>query len=103
MILGQLAYSQLALGQNENAIKSYEQAFAIGIPPGATTRGLAYYNMACAYARLNNKEKAFEMLAKAIDEGFVNRSTFETDTDLAALRSDPRFAQLLARTSKPAN
>jgi tetratricopeptide (TPR) repeat protein len=103
MIFGQLAYSQLALGQNENAIKSYEQAFAIGIPPGATTRGLAYYNMACAYARLNNKEKAFEMLGKAIDEGFVNRSTFETDTDLAALRSDPRFAQLLARTSKPAN
>ena len=97
MLYGQLAYSQLASNKNEEAIKTYEAAFQMGIPPGANTRGLAYYNMACAYARLKNADKAFEMLGKAIDEGYVNRASFETDTDLASLRGDVRFKALLAR------
>lgn len=102
MLYGQLAYSQMALNKNEEAIKAYEAAFQIGIPPGANTRGLAYYNMACAYARLKQNDKAFEMLNKAIDEGFTNRQTFETDTDLASLRSDARFQQILTRLPKAA-
>ncbi len=94
---GQLAFAQLGANKNEEAIRSYEQAFAVGIPPGANTRGLAYYNMACSYARLKNADKAFEMLNKAVDEGFSNKNTFETDTDFAALRSDARFSELLKR------
>jgi tetratricopeptide (TPR) repeat protein len=100
---GQLAFSQMALNKNTEAIRSYESAFEVGIPPGPNTRGVAYYNMGCAYARLKDLDKAFEMLAKAIDEGFVDRNTFETDTDLAALRSDTRFAQLLGRLPKSTN
>ncbi len=96
-IYGQLAFSQLSLNRNEEAIKTYEQALAAGIPPGANTRGVAYYNMACAYARLKNADKAFEMLGNAIDEGFADRASLSTDTDLAALRSDLRFAKLLER------
>jgi tetratricopeptide (TPR) repeat protein len=94
---GQLAFAQMGVGRNEDAIKSYESAFAAGIPPGANTRGLAYFNMACAYARLKQNDKAFEMLGKAVDEGFNRRATFETDDDLAPLRTDPRFAELLKR------
>ena len=97
MLYGQLAYSQMALNKNEEAIKTYEAAFQLGIPPGANTRGVAYYNMACAYARLKQTDKAFEMLNKAVDEGFSNRATLETDTDLAALRSDARFQEILKR------
>jgi tetratricopeptide (TPR) repeat protein len=100
MIYGQLAFAQMNLGRNEEAIKSYEKAFEAGIPPGANTRGVAYYNMACAYARLKQADKAFEMLNKAIDEGMTNRQTFETDTDLAPLRADARFQTLLARLPK---
>ena len=96
-LYGQLAFSQMALGKNEEAIKSYEQAFAIGMPSGPNTTGVAYYNMACAYARLKNIDKAIELLGKAIDEGYVNRQTFETDTDLAPLRADSRFQALLGR------
>ena len=96
-LYSQLAFSQMALGKNEEAIKSYEEAFAIGFPSGPNTTGVAYYNMACAYARLKNFDKAFELLGKAIDEGYVNRQNFETDTDLAALRADARFQALLAR------
>jgi tetratricopeptide (TPR) repeat protein len=100
MVYGQLAFAQMNLNRNEDAIKSYEKAFEAGIPPGANTRGLAYYNMACAYARLKQTDKAFEMLNKAVDEGMTNRQTFETDTDLAALRTDARFQTLLARLPK---
>jgi pentatricopeptide repeat protein len=96
-IYGQLGYAQLALKQNAEAIKTYENAFAAGIPPGANTRGLAYYNMASAYVRLGQMDKAFEMLGKAVDEGFKTRSTFEGDEDLAPLRSDPRFGELVKR------
>lgn len=100
---GQLAFAQLNLNRNEDALKTYEKAFEAGIPPGANTRGLAYYNMACAYVRLKQNDKAFEMLNKTVDEGFVNRQTFETDTDLAPLRADARFQTLLARLPKAAN
>lgn len=96
-VYGQMAFAQLSLNRNEEAIKTYEKAFEAGIPAGAATRGLAYYNMACAYARLKQNDKAFEMLNKAIDEGFNNRQTFETDTDFASLRADARFQELLKR------
>lgn len=99
-IYGQLALAQMFVNRNEEALKTYEKAFEMGIPVGANTRGLAYYNMACAYARLKQTDKAFEMLNKAVDEGFVNRQTFETDTDLAPLRADARFQTLLARMPK---
>lgn len=98
LVYGQLAFSQLSLNRNEEAIRTYEKAFDAGIPPGANTRGLAYYNMACAYARLKNTDKAFEMLGKAVDEGFANRDAMRTDADLEGLRTDPRFAAILERT-----
>ena len=94
---GQLAFAQLGANRNAEAIKTYEEAFAVGIPPGPNTRGAAYYNMACAHTRLKQLDKAFEMLNKAVDEGFANRSTLETDDDLAPLRGDQRFSALLKR------
>jgi len=100
LLYGQLGYSQLALNRNEEAIKTYEKAFEAGIPPGANTRGMAYYNMACAYVRLKQNDKAFGMLHKTVDEGFNNRQTFETDTDLAPLRTDARWQTFLARLPK---
>ena len=100
---GQLAFSQLSQNKNAEAVESYEAAFRVGIPPGANTRGVAYYNMACAYARLKNTDKAFEMLNKAVDEGYVARDSFEKDTDLNTLRSDARFVAVLGRLPKTSN
>ena len=100
---GQLALAQMYLNRNEEAIKTYEKAFEAGIPPGANTRGIAYYNMACAYVRLKQFDKAFEFLNKAIDEGFNNRQTFSADSDLAPIRADARFQQILERLPKAAN
>jgi len=100
-LYGQLASAQLHAGRNEEAIKSYEKAFAAGIPPGANTRGVAYFNLACGYTKLGQKEKALEALTNAVNEGFTNRNAYETDEDLAPLRAEPRFQELLARLPKP--
>lgn len=97
LMYGQLAYAQLALNQNEAALRSYEGAFAVGIPPGANTRGVAYFNMAGAYTRLKQTDKAFEMLGKAVDEGFSSRASYEADADLTPLRADARWSELLKR------
>lgn len=103
MTYGQIAWAQLNLNRNEDALKSYAKAFEAGIPPGPNTRGYAYYNMACAYARLKDTDKAFEMLNKAVDEGLSARNTYERDADFESLRSDPRFAKLLDRMPRSTN
>ena len=87
-----------ALGQYEQAASALERAVEILRGP------LAMYNLACAYARLNNKEKAFEWLTKALNAGFPQVSLLQTDEDLASLRDDARFREVLAlgeRLTKP--
>ena len=103
MIYGQLGYAQLVLNKNEDAVKTYEAAFQIGIIPGANTRGLAFYNLAIGYFRTQQIDKGFETLNKAVDEGFSNRQTYETDTDFDSIRADARFQKLLERMPKAAN
>jgi tetratricopeptide (TPR) repeat protein len=94
---GSLAMAQLMEGQNEKGVKSYEKAFALGIPPGAGTRGVAYFNLACGYARLGRKDDAMTAVANAVAEGFGNRQAYETDADLASLANEPRFREIVAR------
>jgi hypothetical protein len=55
----------------------------------------------CGYTRLGQKDKAFEALAGAVAEGFTERSAYETGEDLAPLRAEPRFQELLGRLPKP--
>jgi Flp pilus assembly protein TadD len=97
-VYSQLAYVQLQMGKAEDAIQSYEKAFALGIPPG--NRGAAYYNLACGYAKLGQKEKALDALSKAVDAGFTNRTFYETDKDFEVLRSEARFKEILDRLPK---
>jgi dienelactone hydrolase len=97
MILGQLGWAQLHLGRNAEAARSYERAFELGIPPGRNTRGIAWYNLACAYARLGQTDRAIAALEQAFTEGMTERRTYEQDSDLASLRADSRFVALLGR------
>ncbi len=53
------------------------------------------YNLACSYARLGRRGRAFESLEQAIRLGFDDRGLIETDPDLEPLRTDPIFARLL--------
>lgn len=94
----QLALAQTNLGRFDEAAASYEKARVTGL-----SNGVAFYNTACVYSLAKRPDKAFEFLNKAIDAGFTDRGTFENDTDLAPIRSDARFAGVLARLPKSAN
>jgi hypothetical protein len=67
---------------------------------GPTTRPshvLAAY-MATIYAGLGEKDKAFEWLEKAYQDGSIGGGTgIAVDPIFDPLRSDPRFADLLRR------
>lgn len=100
LMYGRLAVAQLHAGRNEEAVKTYLKAFEAGIPPGANTRGTAWYNLACGYAKLGQKDKALEALTNAVTEGLTDRHTYETDEDLKSLHAEPRFQELLGRMPK---
>lgn len=102
-VLGGLGFAQLNLRRYDEAIANYQRAFAAGIPPGRNTRGVAWYNLACGYARTGRSDQAFEALNKAVDEGLAERATYEQDEDLASLRGDARFVSLLARMAPRAS
>jgi putative intracellular protease/amidase len=57
----------------------------------------AYYNLACAYAMLGEKDKALDALGKAVAAGFADRRWMGQDSNLDGLRSDPRFKAIAKR------
>jgi len=87
-----------ALGQFEQAVAALQRAVEILRGP------IAMYNLACSYARLGDKDKAFEWLTGALNAGFPQPALLQTDEDLAALRTDARFKETLSlgeRLTKP--
>ncbi|HVT45721.1 MAG TPA: tetratricopeptide repeat protein [Thermoanaerobaculia bacterium] len=84
-----LGYALHYSGRSSDAITAFEKALALGYRPGASM-----YNIACAYARLSDTERAFEWLEHAADAGFSLARFMPTDPDLQSLRSDPRFETL---------
>ncbi|MGA9768130.1 MAG: tetratricopeptide repeat protein [Blastocatellia bacterium] len=93
-----MGFALQAMGDFEQAARSYQQAVEVANNP------IAMYNLACSYARLNNKDKAFEWLNKSISSGFIGATKLETDTDLAGLHDDARFKEtvtLADKTTRP--
>jgi tetratricopeptide (TPR) repeat protein len=63
-----------------------------------------YYNLACTHALLGDRDRAIELLRRALDENFLTPGSRERqktwardDPDLSSLRGDPRFEALLRR------
>ena len=56
---------------------------------------LAHYNLACSYSLLKKVDLALRALRKAIDLGYRDFRYMREDPDLAAVRKDARFRQLL--------
>ncbi|MCL1943608.1 MAG: transglutaminase domain-containing protein [Candidatus Azobacteroides sp.] len=59
-----------------------------------------YYNLACTYSLLNQKDKAVDYFKKALSLGYDDRAYIEADTDLDNIRKDKRFIKLLAGMPK---
>jgi len=58
---------------------------------------LFLYNTACAYSLLGATEKALDFLELSVEKGFSNKVHMEQDPDLAPLREDPRFKEILKK------
>ena len=54
----------------------------------------AFYNLACSFAILGRPEEALDGLGKAVALGFRDAILLRRDTELDALRDEPRFQQL---------
>jgi tetratricopeptide (TPR) repeat protein len=99
-IYAHLAHSQLVLGQNEVAVRSYEEAFRLGLPQDSVVLGNAHYNLACGYARLGRVPEALASVERAVEAGFGTRQTYTGDPDLAPLKEEERFDSALERLAR---
>ncbi len=62
---------------------------------------MAVYNLACAYALLDEPDEAIETLQAALKLGFRNKQQLQLDEDLASLRDKPAFAEVLKGCDEP--
>jgi len=92
-----LGYARLQAGDPKGATDAYNRALSDGYQQSTTM-----YNLACCAARAGNREEAFQWLDKADKAGFDLGEQMSDDSDLDALRSDPRFAALLQRLDEKA-
>ena len=92
-----LGSARLHLRQYQFAAEACAKAVALN-----TQNPFAKYNLACAYARLNNREKAFAALSELAATGFFQPEQISEDEDLASLRADARFEKILAEARKSA-
>ena len=83
-----LAFPLLASGKFSESIPYYQKA--IRLEP----HGGDYYNLACAYALLKEKEKALDALEQAVKLGYGSKQQFDNDPDLTSVRSDERYKKL---------
>jgi len=92
-----LGTDQLQAGKYSEAVSSLQKALDHGFPPQT-----GKYNLACAYARAGDKQKALDLLESLAAGGFPAPLT--KDPDLASLASEPRFqalAQAAQRAAEP--
>jgi carboxyl-terminal processing protease len=83
--------------------QEYGQAVAIleslSVQPGLReiprVQGAVLYNLACGYALLGETDRALASLQGAVDAGFAGADRLAQDPDLASIRSDPRFTEIL--------
>ena len=87
---GVLARSQLGAGDFAGAAETYRNAIAAG---GDNPNN--YYNLACCYAHLGQKDDAIRSLETALTRGPYMRRQAARDEDFASLRDDQRFTALI--------
>lgn len=90
----QLGMARFSLEKFELAVEAFRKNIAISNNPNVM------YQLACAYARLGQKESALEWLKKAIDNKLPPIVNLDEDTDLASLRDDARFKPLTIAMDK---
>jgi tetratricopeptide (TPR) repeat protein len=86
-----LGNARLAGKDYRGAIPALEKAVELG--SGFPENNA--YNIACAYALLGDKDRAFDWLRRSLAARYLDLQSLATDPDLTSLRGDPRFATLV--------
>lgn len=86
-----------AQGQHEAALAQLTDA----VKKNAEVDPDIAYSLASVYALEDLRNDAFEWLSRSIALGNENRPCFENDPNWAALRADPRFAELMGKVRGP--
>jgi len=80
------------VGERDKAIAMAEQALK-----QAQDEPVVLYNVACFYVVQGDKERAIDLLERAVNLGWGDRAWMEHDSDLDPLHPIPRFQALLSR------
>lgn len=86
-----LGFCLQAAGQYAAAIDAARHAAEF-----ADVRPDALFNIACAYAVQGQTDDAIRTLEQAVASGFKSKWALRGDSDLASIRSDPRFQKIVA-------
>lgn len=87
----------LATEDDAKAARSFRKALDLGYRKADTS-----YNLACAHARMKQRDEAFAWLERAIEAGYTSWRHMEEDDDLYALRRDPRFEKAVEKARRAA-
>lgn len=93
-----LGYSQLPLSKYDQALAAFQHSLELA--KGTPRAVFSMYGLASTYARMNEKDKAFEWLDKALIANLQQPRQIIADPNLANLHDDPRFPAIVARAKK---
>jgi TolB-like protein len=94
--LGRMGYAYARAGKRDEAQKVLAQ-----LEQRAEQSYISPYTLAAIYAALGDRDKAFGLLQKAVEEGAAGQSFMKVDPVLDNLHADPRFADLMRRIGLP--
>jgi serine/threonine protein kinase/Tfp pilus assembly protein PilF len=79
-----------SLGEAEPALKYAERSLSID-----PEDPMLLYNVACTYSSLGRIDQAISCLERAVEKGFGHREWIDNDPDLAPLRDNPRYKDIV--------
>ena len=85
-----LAVEYASMSRTDEAVTQLQRAVHLRPDDGNTL-----YNAACVYGVLGRPAEALDMLRRAIKSGYANFDWVRRDPDLALLREDPAFKELI--------
>lgn len=88
-------YAYMELGEIEKAIDFMEQIIA-----NSSDDTGCYYDAACLYARIGDKDMSLKMLETAFRKGYKRFAHVEKDDDLEPIRSTKEFKKLIKKYRK---
>ena len=103
VLLGQLAIAEVALGQNEEALRHARHAAEM-LPPSVDAVGAAMceMNLAAVLAMTEDRDATFDQLSKLVKSPFgLNHGDLKLNPVWDDLRDDPRFDRILAESALP--